>query len=596
MKHCYDKQRKCRDKHNEKDCHRRCGCHKKSVATCRERFFRDESDLIRKDLGKLNFKPCPPVPKFTNQDHEYMCYHFNGSFTKSMAHNTTTGELLDDCEYKKLAYSLANNNLGLLASVKLNFGSEIPFVNPTASFASILRGAPQCILHIEKPPILSSPTAAAEMVDVYAQAVARDVAFKDYATDATIAKILQTDRLNDPDVLQYLPDPPSDPLVPNTVFRVNFNGAKIGPYLSQLLLLDIPISNTVQKQLYTTYQARYPATGRSEWGVNSEEMIAIQNGLISSLPGPIAIDDTPKYIFNGRAMAEAVHNDAIIQYYYNAANMLCAMGVRSNPTFPKYPNQDSFVTDAGLPSVLCGIASAAELALKHAWYWKWRVFRRLRPEVYSLWVDNVKSGRKANADNYDLSDIVLNNKILDDIKEINDTWLGDDSGGYTLPLTFMEGSPAHPSYPAGHAVVAGACATVLKIYLDGNQNWDSIPAVVSGELANGVAGVVQASSDGTSLEAYPGSTTAMTVASEVTKMGTNVAVGRNGAGVHYYVDGKDGMLLGEQIAIRYMADILSISAENYLNGEPPKIRFRKFDGTMTCIVPTVCNCKLRCPE
>ena len=582
---------KCKDKG-------KCDCHKSVKLECKKRFFRDHSDVIRCGLGKLNFDDCDKVPKFTDQDSEYRDFHFNGSFTKSLAHDTGTGSLLDDSDYKKLAVSLANNNLQLLASIPLAFGTQIVLVNPTASFASIFSGAPQCLLFIEKPPILSSKPAAAEMVEVYSEAVARDVAFCEYATNDTIAKILDEEHLNNEDVLMYFPGQDGDPFTAQTVFRIPFHGCLIGPYVSQLLLLDIPISNFVQQQLYSTYEARYPTGpngGRSEWGVDASEMIKIQNGQLGDLPGPIAIDDTPKYIFNGRALAEAVHGDAVFQYYYQAANLLAALGIGQNPTLPKYPNQQSFVTDGGLPTVLCGIAACAELALKHAWYWKWRVFRRLRPEVYSLWLDNVKSGLVANQDNSDLSDIILDNKILEDIKEINDTWLGNDMGGYTLPLTFMEGSPAHPSYPAGHAVVAGACITILKILLDTERNWNSLPKVISGELANGVTGVIEATASGTDLKAFDGSSTAITVATELNKLGTNISVGRNIAGVHYFTDGRNGMWLGEQIAERYMADLLSISAENYLSGEPPKIRYRDFSGRMRCIIPTVCEKKLRKP-
>ena len=31
-----------------------------------------------------------------------------------------------------------------------------------------------------------------------------------------------------------------------------------------------------------------------------------------------------------------------------------------------------------------------------------------------------------------------------------------------LALQYAEGSPTHPSWPSGHAVVAGACVTVIK--------------------------------------------------------------------------------------------------------------------------------------
>ena len=35
---------------------------------------------------------------------------------------------------------------------------------------------------------------------------------------------------------------------------------------------------------------------------------------------------------------------------------------------------------------------------------------------------------------------------------------------YLLGLTYPEGSPLHPSYPSGHATLAGACITVIKAF------------------------------------------------------------------------------------------------------------------------------------
>lgn len=558
---------------------------------CKRRFYRDDSDVIRCGLGILNFENCTFTDKYTAQDEEYRCFNFNGSFTKSLEHDTTTGSLKNDADYKELVTALARNNLHLLSEVPLAFGTEYPLVNPTASFAAVALGVPQCNLSLPKPPTLSSKTSAAEMVELYCEAFTRDVPFCEYGTSTEIAKVLGTDRLNDPDVLTYFPDQSGVAFTPETVFRIPFHGCSAGPYVSQLLLLNIPVSNMVNVQKYLSYEPRYPASGRSEWGVNAEEMIKIQNGQISSLPGPIALDTEAKFIFSGRALAETVHNDAIYQFYYQAANILMGLEVPLNPTIPKYQNQVPFVTAGGPPAIICAIAKCAQLALEHAWYWKWRRYRRLRPEVYSLWIDNVKSGRVANTDNYDIDSIILNNGILEDVKEINDMWLGTDEGGYTLPQCFMEGSPVHPSYPAGHSTVAGACSTILKIFFDSDKSWASIPGVMSGSLTGGIMGVVEASADGSTLKTYSGSTTALTVATEINKLGQNVATGRNIAGVHYFTDGRNGMLLGQEIAVRYMSDCLSLTAENYTSGEPPRVKFRDFEGKNRYIIPTICKSK-----
>jgi hypothetical protein len=48
----------------------------------------------------------------------------------------------------------------------------------------------------------------------------------------------------------------------------------------------------------------------------------------------------------------------------------------------------------------------------------------------------------------------------------------------------------------------------------------------------------------------------ITVNDELNKLATNVALGRNWAGIHYRSDGIEGLLLGEQVAVRYLQDHL----------------------------------------
>jgi hypothetical protein len=134
-------------------------------------------------------------------------------------------------------------------------------------------------------------------------------------------------------------------------------------------------------------------------------------------------------------------------------------------------------------------------------------------------------------------------------------------GTYLLPMAYPEGCPAHPAYPAGHASLAGACATVLKWFFN-----ESMP----------IPSPVVASSDGLSLSAYSGPT--LTVGAELNKLASNTCVTRDTAGVHWRTDAEQGLLLGEAIAIGMLQDMARTNTEQFAG-----LSLTKFDGTTIII-------------
>ena len=117
-------------------------------------------------------------------------------------------------------------------------------------------------------------------------------------------------------------------------------------------------------------------------------------------------------------------------------------------------------------------------------------------------------------------------------------------GVYLLPMAYAEGCPLHPSYPSGHAAIAGACVTVLKAFFDEDF---VIPQPV------------EASDDGLTLHSYAQSP--LTVGGELNKLAANISLGRDTAGVHWRSDGIEGMNLGETVAIRLLHDLKGAYAE-----------------------------------
>ncbi|MFP5411231.1 MAG: phosphoesterase, partial [Gammaproteobacteria bacterium] len=85
----------------------------------------------------------------------------------------------------------------------------------------------------------------------------------------------------------------------------------------------------------------------------------------------------------------------------------------------------------------------------------------------------------------------------------------------------------------------------------------------------------QASADGLSLVDYTGP--ALTVEGELNKLASNISLGRDTAGVHYRSDGDLGMLLGEELAISVLQELVNGYNQNV------SFSFNRFDGTPVTI-------------
>lgn len=216
------------------------------------------------------------------------------------------------------------------------------------------------------------------------------------------------------------------------------------------------------------------------------------------------------------------------------------------PQRPNARNQIGFGT-FGDPHILSLVCEVATRALKAVWWQKWFVHRRLRPEAYG----GLVHFRKSELRNYNLPAQVLDSEAVARTRQ--------RYGTYLMPMTFPEGSPAHPSYGAGHATVAGACVTILKAWYDENTPMPR-PVVPT--------------SDGTALVPYTGpDANTLTVGGELNKVAANIAIGRNGAGVHWRSDYFDSIRLGERVAVCVLANQRNDYNEDY------SFTFTSFDGS-----------------
>jgi hypothetical protein len=212
-------------------------------------------------------------------------------------------------------------------------------------------------------------------------------------------------------------------------------------------------------------------------------------------------------------------------------------------------NQGGFAT-FGLPEIADLLTKAANIALKGGWFQKWLVHRRLRPEVFGGRIENQQNLTK---------DYVINSEIIDSDAVSR---LVSANGNALLPLAFPEGSPTHPSYPAGHATIAGACATILKACFDEDY---VIPSPK------------EASVDGSVLDDWIGAD--LTLGNEINKLANNISLGRDAAGVHYRSDGVEGLAVGEQQAIGVLQDYSRTYNEEFAG-----FSLKRFDGVRIRIV------------
>jgi hypothetical protein len=311
-------------------------------------------------------------------------------------------------------------------------------------------------------------------------------------------------------------------ITPALLFRGNFPGDLNGPFISQFLLKNIPQgSKLVVQKIRTTVAGDDYMTNYSEW-------LSIQNGNPPSTGN--VFDQTLRFIRNGRDLSEYLHRDYTYQSFLNAALYLIGLRapVDSGNPYSGSTTTNPFVT-FGAPYILDMVARVTNAALKAAWYQKWLLHRRLRPEEFGGRVHNHITG----ATKYPIHKDLLTppgSAVLDAIH--------NKYGSYLLPMAYPEGCPLHPSYPGGHAAIAGACTTVLKAVFD-----ESFV----------IPGPVVASADGLKLQPLSG--TQLTLGGELNKLASNIALGRDTAGLHWRTDEVQGILLGEAVAISILRDL-----------------------------------------
>lgn len=299
-----------------------------------------------------------------------------------------------------------------------------------------------------------------------------------------------------------------------------------GPYVSQYLLQDVSLWSLPIQQQYERYESGV------DYNDTQSDWLATLAGTdeFSSEVNPKHPDGGRGYIATPRHLATIVNAEPPYQEY-----LIAALHLLSNTAFDPglaYVTRDDGsifnYTDNGLVGVVDLVARAARQALLTAFYQKWYVHFRCRPETYSGRIEAQTNGDWALG----ISDIITDAAIL----------AQRDTDATYLSTAYEEGSPVHPAYPSGHSVIAGACGTVLKTMF-ANEDWTDdyyIPTDYGSSretisVPSGHAGVYQ----------------------EIDKLMSNIGLARCFAGLHYYSDHYQGIKLGEQVGVGLLADVFN---------------------------------------
>jgi hypothetical protein len=511
-------------------------------------------------------KVSPPVAP-DNGDFALYTDH-SGTWSKALVHDNL--ELVNQASFTSLTNALTSTSFADFENIIVgnpggtNFNAELN--GPQTALAFDLEGLDSHATVLDPAPTTASAQTADEEVEHYWAAMLRDINFTDYASNATAQAAAA--ELNS---LTYIKSTANNeypfPVTTQNLFRgqiVKGDGNVQGPYLSQFLVQPTMFGPLPINQLYKTFAPN------QNFMTSVAEFMNVQNGFPPS--GVLQFDPTLRYIRNGRDLASYPHVCLPPEPYFIAMLILAGIDAPLNPGNPYGVRQHAGTaignrSEHGFatldPADCAGtLPEVTTRALKAAWFHKWVVNLRQRPEEYGALVHARKTNRApipqaANA----LHPDVLNSQGA--------ARTFAQFGTYLMPQAYPEGAPPHPCYPTGHGSTGGACITVIKFFFDGNQKIQPLLRAAGSD-------VMMPSSDGLSLVPYTGADAAnLTINGELSKLAFNVSFGHGiHAGIHFRSSSRASLLLGEQEAI----SVLNDRAMGY--NEPFTISITKLDGTI----------------
>lgn len=572
-------------------------------------FRKQEALNVRISAAKIAYEREHPQHIANGDEQKFRTNEGNkpsylASYTKGMPHDETTGLVLNPDDFQKFVKGIDSGDprdfndtpLGPIAGTpenpqwrstkaKKHKAKLRAWESQGAGNTFDLEGPDSHAVTMPPAPSVGSDELTAEMGEVYAQALLRDIPFTEIVDcegkvpckECKGNPLSVNDVINELNKLKWFKSDDCCSLTKDevnrkrglltgqNVFRGVTPGDKIGPYISQFLLVGnkgVNGNDSINKYedgfisygaIRADQRVRY-AKPCEDHMTNWKEWLDVQEaadlGALESYE-----KKTPyRFITTPRDMATYVHYDALYEAYLNACLILLGEGTPFDSGLPfqadNYKDHQQAFAHFGGPHILSLVTEVATRALKAVRFQKFNIHRRLRPEVLAARITKHKE-----LDVTELETMVeALQPILDMIDNKNPADTDSPNGNYLLPMAFCEGSPMHPSYGAGHATVAGACITILKAFFDHKH-----PLTMAG---NDTTAFVP-KSDGSELIKIPVVDGKLTVEGELNKLASNISTARDWAGVHYFTDYIESLRMGEKIAIGILEEQKLTYGENF---------------------------------
>jgi hypothetical protein len=474
---------------------------------------------------------------------EESSYPYVAKYSKGLPHDDL-GEV-DPQAYRTMLHASFTGRPEDFERIPLGVPNGRRLLNFQGGLAFDLEGPDTYGTVVPPAPRIDGAENSAEMAEMYWMTLLRDVKFTDFDDTSLVAEAAE-----DLSTFSDFRGPKENGRVTqSTLFRGVTPGELPGPYISQFLLRDIQHGTLRISQRQDTVK---PGV---DYMMDFDEWLAIQRGAPRDFkPGDRDFVNT-RYIQTPRDLAHYVHFDGTYEAYLHACLILLGMDappselVDSGNPYLSSKNQTGLVTfgPSHLTSVLAEVGNRGE---KATIFQKEFVHRRLRPEAFSGRIE-VQLTRDPGRYDGIIHPEILNADVLKRVRH--------RFGSYLLPQAYPEGSPMSSSYNAGHAVVAGACVTILKAWF--NESYPISDPVVPNEA-------------GTALVPYTGpDKDRLTVGGELNKLAANISFGRTMGGVHWRTDNTTGIELGETVAIDILRD------QKPTTNEDGTFTINRFDGT-----------------